>query len=1036
MPIDIQRFSDYRPADSITSVGNIPVAKDYQSPFTFSSWLNSFKQFNETPEIYIDLYRKYLSQWYKIKNDIILTNEQIIIVSYISIFYDLKLTYFTQEERRFLTTLDYNKKQDIDIAIPFFARKIKSICRELIDLRETIKAQPVKLNLGGTKETLSKIIFDAIYTSSTSTDLQPDFYKSDVSGETILNNTIVLIDDLYDDTDYYNLSAYSEQIDIQSQLFLDFPQAVLDEINQVQFIVPELSNYLTFTPANTPTDIDKLYDKDYINTINNSLSSNLNLVNLKKLTEQFTGSNYYYLSTNSLSEVVSGSLFTTTSDSANDQNIFNLKFAFKQTTDNLYSAKDVGGFYLPQRIGVLLYNPIQSSFTIDRQKLQPNTVVIFPDPAVYPYNSTGVLAFVYNTTVFKHTLSDQYIYGDIKNDEKLPDFKGFQSENVSLDTDFNNISKPSDSVSFFKNANANIWLNPDVYNITNKAIFPVSNRQLKLLIDNNRDVVKFRTDVFGNSYGLVKEVYKIENIKQKDVLTFTCNHFDGFFLNWPRYAGNDVNNYTTFYTLTSPEITGYIRSGVVSATYDQLSTVNPYKFDGYSQIPEFTLSGDYYYIYGGSFVDLYCNTIDTTTYVGNVIYDGYTFANEYNGELFYEFPSSDSPLWPGSVENSFNLYYQYLIDGGMNDQGGRPTFTKPSKFTPLALSATSWTITDTDEIIDNGYFIYTGLSGGNVVEYDPFALTANNYYQSTVPYYNVTLSSSNTQYSTIEGLSANKNIYAKRNTINGNVYVRSGNNTIIDSISSALSSNFVRFPTVVTNEINNNIIDFDIIYDTLIIETDNYRIIERINYDYDSGLFVGSYAPAIYMQRGTVDQSIEKFGDFWYNEKYKNILFFDTTLSPEVSGTLKIIYPKIYKFDINNFDFKQIYPQPAENLLQFSLSNYLSSYYGIGIFDSYSYIFNPQNCDKPIVSYNETTDTYTVVTKVYDNGGAYCLQELQFRFIRGVFTLLTNKCYFANQLIRDESYSNSITSTFLDYITPVAGLNTGVWDSNLGLYKF
>ena len=70
MPINIQRFSDYRPPDSITSIGNVSVAKDYQSPYPFSSWLNSFRQFNETPEIYIDLYRQYLAEWYKIISDV------------------------------------------------------------------------------------------------------------------------------------------------------------------------------------------------------------------------------------------------------------------------------------------------------------------------------------------------------------------------------------------------------------------------------------------------------------------------------------------------------------------------------------------------------------------------------------------------------------------------------------------------------------------------------------------------------------------------------------------------------------------------------------------------------------------------------------------------------------------------------------------------------------------------------------------------------------------------------------------------------
>lgn len=1032
MPIDIQRFSEYRPADSITLLGDVKNAKDYQSPFSFSSWLTSFKQFNESPEVYIDLYRKYISKWYSIKNNIILTNEQLIVMSYISVFYDLKLTYFTNDERRFLTTLNYNNKEDIDVAIPFFARKIKSICRNLVDLREAIKNQPTRLNLGGTRETLSNLLYNGIYGSFKDTDLQSLFYKDGITEQDIINNTRVLIDELYDDTDYYTLSGYNEVFNINEQLFLDFSGAILQELSGVEFIVPELSPYLTFVPNLSATDLQYLYDKDFINTINNGLSSNLNLNNYADLTKQFAGTNYYYLSTNSLSEVVSGLLFTTNSNSSNDQNIFNLKFAIKQLVDdNLYTAKDVGGFFLPDKIGILYYNPIKSTYTINQENIEPNKVIVFPDPNIYPYNNDGVISFVYNTTVFKHTISDQYITGDIKNDQNLPDFKGYQSVNQSLNTDFSNISKPSDSVGFFKSTKDNIWLNPDVYNITSNAIFPVSERQTKLLINNKKDVIKFRTDVYGNSFGLLKEAFAIENVKSPQQQFIICNHLDGFFFNWARYSGEFPN---TIWTGTYPTIPGYIQSGVTASTFDQISSpVNSYIF-GSTWIPEFALSGDYVYLFGGSFSDTYCNTVEQTIYNGSVIYDGYVFVNESNGALLYEFPSTDSPLWPGDVANQLLLYYQYYIEGGANNSNTRPTFTNPPTFIPNALSATGWS--NVDNVIDAGSFVYTQVIDGIVVPYNPFANKPNNYYETDVPYYDDVLPSNETVYAANTGLSANLDIYKKRNLIYGDLYVRTGNNTIIEPVSAALSACFVRYPTTVKNEVNSNLINFDIIYDTIIIETDNYLVVEKINYDYDNNIFVGSYTPAIYMSKSGLDSSVEKFGNYWFNEHYKNILFVNTTLSTSLSGNLKIVYPKIFKLDLVNYEFKQVYPTSDTDLIQFSLVNYLTGYYTSHNFNNYTYIFNPQNFDKPTVAYNNETDIYTVVTKIYDNAGASAIQELQFKFIAGIFTLLTNKCYFLNELIRDESYSNPITANFLDYITPVAGLNIGTWSSAEGVYKF
>ena len=1034
MPIDVQRFSEYRPVDSITIVGNTSVAKDYQQPFSFSSWLASFRQYNETPQIYLDLYRNYLSDWYIVKNKTILTNEQLIVLSYISIFYDLKLTYFTTDEKRFLTTLDYNNKEDIDIAIPFFARKIKQICVDLSNLRETVKAQPVRLNLGGTSESISKLLFESLITSYADTDLQPMFNKQGIDQQYILDNTKISIEELYDDTNYYTLSGYNEVLSITQNLFLDINSSILEQLSSVDYIIPELSESLLIVPPLSTSDLQSLYNNDFINTINDGLSSNLNLNNTAQLILGFTGSNYYYLSTNSNTDVVSGSLFNASSISNNDQNIFNLKFAIKQIIgDNLYSAKDVGGFYLPERIGVLNYNPIKSTYTVNNSNLQPNQVYIFPDPSVYPYGS-GALVFAYQTSTYKYSFNDQYIYGDIKNDGKLPDFKGYQSLNSSLDQDFQNISKPTDSVGFFKDSSVNIWLNPDVYNNKSDAIFPTVPRQNSLLVDNSSDLIKFQTDVFGNSYGLFKTVYKQQNRQVQTVDTFTCIELDGYDYVYPRYSSIEFN-----YSL-SGDIDGATRTGLSANTYNQLSAVNGSLFGGLTSIPEFTLSSFAYYTFGGSFVDLNCTDIQSTTYNGTTEFDGYTFVNDSNGAILYDLPQSDSPLWPegdNGVNNLFYLYYQLLLEGGQDNSGNQPTYTDPGTFTPASLSSVNYTITDTNQIKDAGYFVYTAFDGISAYNYNPFAPKANDYFTRDIPSYTDVLSTNLSQYTSVSGLSSNVDIYKKRNIVTGDWYVRSGNNTIIAPVSSALSANFNRYPDAVKNELNNSVLNFDIVYDTLIIETPNYQVIEKIIYDFDNGIFISSYVPIIYISRGS-QYSLEKFGNFWFNEFYKNVLLFKTTLYPSVSsGFNKVIYPEVYKFDLSNYGFKRIYPQGDTDLTRFSMVSYLSSYFSLQTPASgLNYIFNPENYDKPVVTYNQVPDVYNVSIKVYDNAGAYGFIEMSFKFIDGVFTLLSNKMYFANQLIRDESYSNPITATYLDYTIPVAGLTIGQWVSADGVYKF
>lgn len=77
--------------------------------------------------------------------------------------------------------------------------------------------------------------------------------------------------------------------------------------------------------------------------------------------------------------------------------------------------------------------------------------------------------------------------------------------------------------------------------------------------------------------------------------------------------------------------------------------------------------------------------------------------------------------------------------------------------------------------------------------------------------------------------------------INGEVKVRTFNNTKTTTLTAAFSSILSKYPLATRQEINNKIITFNIIEDVIIIKTLNYKIMERFKFNIDTNKFEPFY---------------------------------------------------------------------------------------------------------------------------------------------------------------------------------------------------
>jgi len=174
--------------------------------------------------------------------------------------------------------------------------------------------------------------------------------------------------------------------------------------------------------------------------------------------------------------------------------------------------------------------------------------------------------------------------------------------------------------------------------------------------------------------------------------------------------------------------------------------------------------------------------------------------------------------------------------------------------------------------------------------------------------------------------------------------------------------------------INNNIVNFEIFFDTLVIQLSSAVLYEKITFDYNTYEISNSlqnFLPLPLNNSNTNAFATENFlsyigtpslsatvyyGGNWYDSNAKTITICtllsstfhgDSSSIVSTSGLSSIIIPVLYKLDLNNpREREKIYPVNSTNP-----SAFLEYIYSIG---SVNYM------EEPVFCYNEDTNTYAI----------------------------------------------------------------------------
>jgi len=1037
--VNSSKFIDERIEGSITSL-NVPIIPiDSNQPLSFQEWLKYNNTIFTNVDDFLVRYQSYLNNWYEAKNSNIVDREEITRELYVSLIKEIVISFTSSDEKRYLKNIDFSNKRDVAIAIPFFAQKIKDICLYYSTLRDDVKTAEIRYNLKGSNYGIEKIIYNEISKSLETEDLTDFIRTLNLSLSDIRNNMVINVEDLYDTyTNYFDISpnvpvsAYNvtngerkkyfeyNVYDINSNLFTNFNSAIVQAITSYPFYLIELGdNNFSIDVRPSSTQLNYLKDADFINTVNTETQSNLNLNIEKEEVTKFIGTDFYYLSTDSTaSTYLTGELFSALNSFANYVNKRYPAVAAIPSSIFTKTAKQIGLFFKPDKIGISTFANFGLNAAANLSALKPNTVYIFPDPKKYG-NVSGLsqeefetpLIFTENNYFNKIDFSNQYAFGDSETDPYFQIFRAYESREQTLNLGFQGIARYSDPQDFFAGDKKTFWANKDVFPIVPQNLFPIDNR-IEKLYSINKTLVQYKTDVFGNEYSLYKDVFPnkllvSENQSSDDSLKY-CITLDGYTFydsisgyNFDWTEVNPAKNYSGIILKTTtnmPPGTGFYYQG------SSYLTPSPLSAQYYNQgPPKFLLSGGVVPVISYRFQpETFCSSVVDLTFVCSTI-DGVTFLDP-NGNFLPDVPS-DLPTYDPATQT---LYYLQLIDSGASPDGPdyRPSFVNPSVFTFVPPQSAITPI--------NGFiYVYrnTAPCGDVVLSREVTYAEESNYLNYNIPLRNTKTE----QY--VQGLSAKRFVYQTKFVDFGKLYFRNSNSTIISPVSSALSGLLVKYSESINNELNNKLINFDLYYDSLQFETENYLIFDKIKFDYNTNLIENVSKTDAFFQRGS-NKLFEKISTVWFNENDKLLVFCKTRLHPLLGDTnFKIVYPEIYVVNVDDLSYKKIFPLEDES----KLSYYDLSYFSLS---GKNINVNIVEIEKPFMTYDSETENYIISYIGKDIANVFYIFKIYFKYIDGVITNVNNYMYkLAPDVFTCNFAYASLSAQYLTYLSlgPSAG---------------
>jgi hypothetical protein len=246
-------------------------AFDVSFPMSFLQFIKIITVTFEPDSIQL-YYNHYIKLWNNQNSQKDVTSESIIVEKYRDFLQDIVIHYTTLEEKKFLSSIDFNDPLDLDIALGFYSKKLKELCLFYNEKRNNIKFSATRNKIIGTNFGASKTIHDL--TLSYLKTLEDS--KILLNFEDISQKLNVEIEELYDNYPIYYNQLPNERI--YDNKDLDYGLDIF--LKSDEDLVNEVFSGFSDTLKNIK-EVDLLFE------------------NKRKLTKKYVSTDFYYLSTGS-----------------------------------------------------------------------------------------------------------------------------------------------------------------------------------------------------------------------------------------------------------------------------------------------------------------------------------------------------------------------------------------------------------------------------------------------------------------------------------------------------------------------------------------------------------------------------------------------------------------------------------------------------------------------------------------------------------------------------------------------------------------
>ncbi len=944
-------FSKILPLNSIVNPETLSKDYlDYNGAFSFFDFLKNIKEIL-TPIETNNAYINYIKLWNDKKSILDSNINQSIQERYIELIREITLKYTTLDEKRFLSNIDFEDVNDLDIVLPFYSNKIKEICNFYIEKRQILKFKVEKNKSKGTASSLNNIIVETITDVVFSDVMDIGLYQSSITTEDLLNDLNIETEELYDlYTSYFDndpnksyetydvktelrKTLYSANInDIDANIFLNFEESVKNQLLEAtRVFLTEFGRIFTINYDFSQIDLNCKPDEKLYDLVTSNKPTATKIVELRnKLITKYAGSDFYYITTGTtITDVTSGVLFKAQNPTGNLLNRHFPTTATIEEESNLHSLRRLGLFFAPEKNSILYYSVPEKRYVIDKTKLEPEKLYIFPDPELYGNTSglTRTFDFEYpliHISDYSKSVKNYSSFvseGDINSNPYEQDFYAYYSRNQIADS--------------FSNGKEGLTTN--FSSLYDKGV-----------------ITKWSTDIYGNQFALFK--YKPKLPLKDNTLVISesaniCEFYDGGpikfleegFLPDPIFTSNiqwvkpNVWASDYYYNLLIEGGVGGYYKGLMERGLDYPLVI----VDGliinlterFNIISTFDIDLNVLIV-----KDL--NIIDGLNYTSN-IFD-------------WELNSTEDTFDP-----SFNDIISYQIDGLYYNR-------QPKNFVPIPSNTLDGNPEPDDyeftARFENPYILssvkYKEFDAGilNEVCDDLFDFeTQTNFVINQILSENRTISATYTNENDI-------NFYDLKNSY-GLIYVKNIVTNEVQILSTALREQFSSKYTNISAELYGKIIDFNLYNDFFIIKTENYYIFEKINFQIDKFIYSGTAES--YLRHNSIGTGeIYNVSNLFVFENRSYGLIATLSASNIKSNSFYVI-PILYKVDYNTAIMSKID-------LSIDFTKFLN--------DSVNNPIKINKIKKPVLTYNTRNNKYCIICIIEDPNEFPYIYQIKFDF--------------------------------------------------------